>query len=383
MLRIVYFVHIRFFLHPLINMLPELAYLHSLRRLPGVGSKTLERLVGNFGSAEAAWNAPVSAYADIDRIGSAKQDAMTHAKRSIDPEREWYALDGSDIRVMQKSDQDYPSLLREIPDAPYLLYSRGTFSAWNTRSCVAIVGSRKYTQYGRQAATQLSSDLTRAGIVVVSGLAFGVDSFAHEGALAAHGDTIAILGSGIDDAHITPQTHVPLAKRIIHSGAIMSEYPPGTDATPGSFPQRNRIMVGMSLGTVVIEAAARSGSLISAQLALDYDRDVFAVPGSIFSPVSAGTNQLIRSGAKIVTSVTDILEEFPVLPTSDARSDASHPTLTPDEEKIFSSLSHEPVAVDEIIKSSHCGASAVSTALTMLEIKGLTKDIGGQHYIRM
>lgn len=364
-------------------MLSELAYLHCLRCLPGVGSKTLERLVGRFGSAESAWNAPPSAYADIDKLGSTKINAIVAAKPTIDPGREWDHLAELDIRVMEKSDDAYPALLREIPDAPYILYTRGTFSEWNERACITIVGSRRHTSYGRQVTAQLSLDLARAGVVVVSGLAFGVDSFAHEGALAAHNDTIAILGSGIDDAHISPQTHVPLAERILRSGALLSEYPPGTGATPGSFPQRDRIMVGISLGTIVIEAAERSGSLISARLALDYNREVFAVPGSIFSSVSVGTNRLIRNGAKIVTSVADILEEFPALAAAPEQRSGGRLVLTDDEEALLKMLSHEPLTVDEIIKTSHCGASVVATVLTMLEIKGLAKNIGGNHYIRI
>ncbi|MEK7549798.1 MAG: DNA-processing protein DprA, partial [Patescibacteria group bacterium] len=229
--------------------------------------------------------------------------------------------------------------------------------------------------------------LSRAGVIVVSGLAFGIDSVAHIGALDGGNDTLAVLGGGIDDKTIAPQTHLNLAKRILSQGALVSEYPMETPPTKWSFPQRNRIIAGMTLGTVVIEAAEQSGSLITARLALDYNREVFAVPGSIFSPVSTGTNQLIKNGAKIVRSVSDILEELTPYfeATFQVKSQEKHlpQNLSPEEITLLKILSHEPLHVDKIIKATTLETAVANSTLVMLEIKGIIRNTGGMNYIRI
>lgn len=366
------------------------ALLHALSLIPGIGSKTLRDLVGHFGSATAVWEADEQTLLAIKGLGPKTVAALITGRNTIDPDEEWNRITEQGIRVLAWNDESYPRLLKEIPDAPALLYMRGNYD-WREKQrekpLIAIVGSRKFTSYGEQAAYRLASDLAAAGYVVVSGLAFGIDAIAHKAALDAGAETLAVLGSGLDDSHIYPVSHLPLAKAVMNAGALISEYPPGTQANEGTFPARNRIMAGMSLGTLVIEAAERSGTLITARLALDYNREVFAVPGSIFSPASLGTNALIRAGAKIITSVQDILEEFPLpdRPLVQARSasSAKNISLSPEEKNILDILSHEPVHVDKIIKAVRLETSSVISTLALLEIRGFAKNIGGMNYIRL
>lgn len=360
-------------------------YWHSFLRTPGLGQQGLRLLAEHFGDGEAAWNADAEAYREAG-VSETLVRKMMETKRSVSPETEYGLLSEADIDIIADTDPEFPALLREIPRPPLLLYTRGTIKDWNTRRCVSIVGSRKYTNYGRQAAEHIAEGLAHAGFTVVSGLAFGIDRIAHEAALRAGGETVAVLADSLDDRSIAPQSHLALAREVTRQGSLLSEYPPVTAASPWFFPARNRFIAGISLGTVVIEAAEKSGSLITASLALDFDRDVFAVPGSIFSPASSGTNELIRNGATIVRNISDIIGEFSPVPGPLRLFEEAVPALpgnlSRDEETVFRLLSHEALAVDEIIKSSHLGASAASSAITMLELKGLAKNIGRNHYIR-
>ncbi len=356
---------------------------HLLNRLPGCGAKTLRFLVGSFGSAVAAWTADESEW---QRLGQPRLAAMAAARRTIDPESEQLSLREAAITVVSFTDPAFPALLAEIPDAPALLYVRGSFQDWNQRPLIAIVGSRKFTNYGKQVATELTRHLSHAGYVIVSGLAFGIDSIAHEAVLETGGITLAVIGSGINDRSISPQTHLNLAHEIIERGALLSELAPGTNASVGTFPARNRIMAGMCQGIVVVEAAEASGSLITARLALDYNREVFAVPGSIFSPASTGTHQLIKDGARLVTGIQDILEEF----SGNHPSHVTHPDtdltppadLSPDEIHIYTTLTHEALHIDKLTMLVRLETTRVSMALTRLELRGLVKNIGNMHYIK-
>src|SRR3989338_8213560 len=229
----------------LLTFMHPTAILYAFSLIPGIGNKTLRDLIVHFGSAEAIWEA----------------------------------------------DEKSLRLLKEIPDAPMILFTRGNYD-WADKPLIAIVGTRKFTSYGEQVAERLATDLARAGYVVVSGLAFGIDSIAHKAALEAGCETLAILGGGIDEASVPPQSHLPLARAGVNSGALISEYAPGTKPSEGTFPARDRIIAGMTLGTIIIEAPEKSGALITARLALDYNREVFAVPGSIFSRVSPGPKKL-------------------------------------------------------------------------------------------
>lgn len=360
--------------------------LYALSLIPGIGNKTLRNLLEHLGSIEAVWEADEQTLLETKGVSPKTVMTLMQGRQIIRPDQEWEKIINQGIGILAFTDDDYPRLLKEIPDAPMILFTRGDYD-WKEKPLIAIVGSRKCTDYGKQATYHLATDLAVAGYTIVSGLAFGIDSIAHKAALDAGAETLAVLAGGVDDLSIAPQTHLPLARSVMHSGALLSEYLPGTPVAVGTFPARNRIVSGMCLGTLVIEAPERSGALITARLALDYNREVFAVPGSIFSPLSFGTNHLIKSGAKIVTSVQDILEEFP-LPEKTLASPqdtlfSKNNSLTEEQEKILSSLSHEPIHVDKIVKAVRLETSSVNSLLALLEIKGLIRNVGGMHYIRI
>lgn len=371
----------------ILPIMTELKYLHALRLTPEVGNKTLKSLIEHFGSAEAVWHADAPELRKANEVGPKTADAIIASRERIHIGKAWEILEKNQIGIIPFTDRRYPTLLKEIPDAPYLLYVRGNFDWSASFSPIAIVGSRKYTSYGDQSAFRLASDLARAGYTIVSGLAFGIDAIAHKAALDAGRETLAVMGNGLDEACLYPRTNVPLAHAIERNGALVSEYPPGTRVNEGTFPARNRIIAGMSLGTVVIEADEMSGSLITARLALEYDREVFAVPGSIFSSVSRGCNQLIKQGAKIVTGVQDILEELPApvrRTTGNTESGtARHGSLSDQEEKMLSCLSHEPLHVDKVARQAKLSAAETGSLLAMMEIKGIVRNIGGMNYIKL
>jgi len=368
----------------------SLLYLHALNTLPDIGSRRLRLLLDRFnGSAEAAWNGTLGEW-QAAGISSKIIDKTYTAKAQTKPEQLWTLLEQHSIRPISEVDPDYPQALREIPDPPIILYLRGTVPGWDTLPCITVIGTRKPTPYGMQVAESLTRELVRAGVIVVSGLAFGIDALAHRHTLDADGITIAVLGNGLDSPSIAPHTHLPLAQAIIaKQGALLSEYPPLVEATPGTFPARNRIMAGLSQATLIIEAAEKSGSLITTRYALEFNRDVWAVPGSIFSPLSAGPNSLIRAGAKTITCVRDILDElrpttlFSNQYSADPRPIKPLPSdLTPDETRILATLGTNPLHIDKLAKHSTLETTQLSTALTLLEMKGLVKNVGGMNYIK-
>jgi DNA processing protein len=369
-------------------MIPDHAYLHALRLIPGFGSVLLRHALSRFGSHEATWHASAEELRTLPRCSDTLVTALLATRDRDDVASSWSRLNESDIQLVAEDDPDYPPLLREIPDRPIALYVRGNLAILTHPSPLAVVGSRKATGYGKRATESLTSSLGRVGFSIVSGLAFGIDASAHRAALLAHAPTVAILGSGVDDGHITPQTNLPLAQEIIGSGGtIISEFPPGREANVGTFPARNRIMAGMSLGVLVIEAAEKSGSLITARLALDYGRDVFAVPGSIFTESAAGCHRLIRDGARIVTAVDDILAEYPALIRSHQNATPTERTNQSDhsplEMKLLRLLESETLHIDAITARCDLPGQSVLSALTVLELAGLVKNIGGMHYIKM
>ncbi|MCH5586230.1 DNA-processing protein DprA [Shimazuella sp. AN120528] len=294
-------------------------------------------------------------------------------------------LEEKQIDTITIFDDDYPPLLRELPQAPWVLYLLGDRSLLNTK-CIAIVGTRKASIYGRKVTEQLSRELSQVNWTVVSGMAAGIDGIAHQSVLAAGGKTIAVLGTGIDE--IFPKHHQKLYHQLIRSGLVISEYPPGTPGHPGLFPQRNRIISGLSFGTVVVEAAERSGSLITAEFSMEQGREVFAVPGPIHSQGSKGTLSLIQQGAKCVQSVTDILEELP-----DWRTEAFTETkqeiavaieLTSLEQEVWEYLSDEPEHITSLMEriTDKMTISDLHSSLLSLEIKGCIAQLPGSHYIK-
>lgn len=381
------------------NSMDQTLYYHCLNLLPGMGAKSIRLAVAHFGTAESAWSASHTAWSGFGLMKDAALEKLWTKKETVVPEVEAEKLLNLKIRVLCIEDPLYPQLLREIPTPPALLYVRGDYADWNTDPCIAIVGSRKCTHYGEEVAQRLGKELATYGFTVVSGLAFGIDALSHQGALQSGGHTVAVLGSGVDDSAITPRTHLKLATELLASGgSIISEFAPGSEPTIGTFPARNRIMAGMCLGTVVVEAAEESGSLITARLTIDYNRALFSVPGSIFSPASTGTNRLLRDGARLLTSAKDVVEELepllrsyqsrtPATSTSGAEAtEASTPEisgLSTDEQTILKLLTHEPTHIDQVVEKSILESTVTTATLTLLELRGRIKNIGDMRYIRV
>ncbi len=274
-------------------------------------------------------------------------------------------------------DPDYPPLLKEIYDPPFLLYYKGEF--FNNFLHIAVVGSRNYTHYGERICLEIIPELAKNNIVIVSGMAIGIDSIAHQSALK-RGKTIAVLGSGIDAKNIYPKRNKNLFFEISEKGLVLSEFPPGTIPAPFNFPRRNRIVSGLSHGVFVVEAEKKSGSLITARLAIDQNRDIFAPMGNIFSPTQKGTNDLIKQGAKAIDCADDFLENFNIQKTSKtARKEKIK--LDKNEKIIFTHLSYEAKHIDEIIRSCPLPAQTTNATLSIMELKGLVKNIGAMKYV--
>ncbi|MDO8574721.1 MAG: DNA-processing protein DprA [bacterium] len=294
-------------------------------------------------------------------------------------------MDENGIKIIKKSSKDYPKILKEISNAPKQLYARGELPK-NHDMNFAIVGTRAASEYGKILAFKIAKELSELGFNIVSGLALGIDTQAHLGALAGNGKTIAVLGSGTDDDSIYPRENFKLAKKIIDSGgAVIGEYEPGTKAINWTFPERNRIVSGLSRGVLVVEAPEKSGALITASLALEQNREVFAIPGSIFSKNSIGANNLIKKGAKMVTSVDDILEELNLtyLKKVSLRDiSRREKKLNPEEKLIFSIIEKEPVHIDKICEIAKLPANRVLPIVSVLEIQGIIKNIGGK-FVKM
>lgn len=361
-------------------------YVNALNKIEGLGCKKLKVLMNFFSSAEEVWNASYDSLVKSG-IGESVAEKIVAQRPNINPDEAWEDLQKENVLAFTIKDEEYPALLKEIPDSPFIIYMKGDLECLKM-PLVAIVGSRKLTNYGSRVARGFAKELARNGVCIVSGLAFGVDAAAHNGALDAKGKTIAVLGNSLDAESIYPRTNFNLSEEILRSGGLLiSEFPIKTSPNNWTFPSRNRIMAGMSLGTLVVEAAEKSGSLITANLALDYNRDVYAVPGEIFSPQSEGTNSLIKSArAKLVTSSQDILQELKIeSATKYVEKVASEAvlSLTDEEKKVYSALSHEALHVDRIIKLTKLETSAIGATLAMLEIKGVVKNVGGQNYIRL
>lgn len=298
-------------------------------------------------------------------------------------DRELDLLDEKGIRVVAFDDSDYPDLLKEIDDPPCILYARGRFPD-EALPTVAVVGTRRPTPYGRKTAEALSESLASAGVVVVSGMARGCDSYAHKGALSAGGLTVAVLGTGVD--RVYPGENNKLYDSICEKGLVLSEFPPGTPPFAGNFPRRNRIISGLSLGVVVVEAPTRSGSLMTARLSLEYNREVFAVPGPVTSAKSTGTNYLIKQGAALVEDAGDVMEGLAIIsraPAAAAGQKASTGSLTPDQRLVWGTLDPvEPVHIDGITERTGLAVARVSTVLLEMELKGLVEQHPGKTFIR-
>jgi len=356
-------------------------YLNALNKIQGLGPQKFKLLLNFFGESEKIWNASLD---DLiaSRIGEKLAEKVIEAKKEINPDIEWEKLQKENIQMIIWESPNYPRLLKESANPPYIIYAKGDLSILNENSpMIAIVGSRKYTSYGAQVAQTLARDLANAGVIVVSGMALGIDSFAHRGALEAGGKTIAVLGNSLDDENIYPKHNFNLSREIAENGLLISDYPLETRAGELTFPARNRIIAGLTLGTIVVEAGETSGALITAEMAMEYNREVFAVPGPIFSEQSVGTNNLLRKGAKLVTGVKDILEELNLQKFEKSINYVPRIPTSKEEEVLLKILGSEPLHIDNISKLSKLGTAPVASALALMEIKGWAKNIGGQNYI--
>jgi len=345
-----------------------------LAHYPGFSLKKYNDIIRVFGSAKNFWDS-----GDTRLLGWQPKtiENFLNWRKIINIEKMNKILVQEYIRVIIFGEEEYPEQLSQIYDPPFALFVRGNLK--NELPNLAVVGTRKYTQYGRQVVYKIIPEIAR-NMTIVSGLAYGIDKEAHMATLQVSGHTIAVLGGGIDDKTISPRLHLGLAKKILESGgAIISEYPPNTEPTNFSFPQRNRIVAGMSLGTIVIEAPIKSGSLITAQSALDSGREVFAIPQNITSLTAEGPNYLIKNGAHPVTSSQDILEILQI--TKKGETEIKKPQAeNPVEERIINCLSEEPKHLDTIIRETELSNSTVSSTLIMMELRGIVQNLGNMNY---
>lgn len=351
----------------------------ALAHFPGFASRSLRKLREHFGDYERAWHSNHSGLLEAG-LRERTVNEFISWRNQIDPNELCAKLEKYEIRTLLRSEAEYPALLRESSDPPEVLFIRGIL---NESPSVAIVGSRKHTGYGRRCVQEIVSTLASMGLRIISGLALGIDGLAHETTLKAKGSTVAVLGSGLDDHTIYPRDNYRLAKRILESqGALVSEFPPGTPGLKHHFPMRNRIIAGLSLATVVIEAHENSGSLITAKLALEENREVLAVPGSIFQTSSNGCHRLISLGARPCLSAQSVLDALSLDRPELAAEVRKELPLNPLESRILS-LIDTPKHADELARLDQSPASQVSTALSLLELKGCVRPIGGGLWARV
>ncbi|TSC90871.1 MAG: DNA processing protein [Parcubacteria group bacterium Licking1014_17] len=354
----------------------DLLYLNAanavLDKNPGALHKIHDLYHGDW---KRAWDSRFSRY--LVKKSAVVDAAIFRARQKlVDPEKEWKKLKADKIEIITINDKKYPKLLKHIPDPPFILYIRGSLD-YCAKLCIAVVGTRTLSDYGKRTAPHIVGLLASAGCTIISGLADGIDTLAHKTALEAGGGTIAVLGTGIDDRSIFPQRNLKLAKSIIASGgALISEYAPGTNGTKYTFPQRNRIISGLSKGTLVIEAGIKSGSIITANCALDQNRDVFAVPGNIFSRTSEGTNAIIKKGAALVTHAQDILDVYDIKTKTANTIRAENET----ESLLLSVLGAEPLPLDEIVRATGLNPSEAGAALVVMELSNKVRNLGNGKY---
>ncbi|MFN0128637.1 MAG: DNA-processing protein DprA [Verrucomicrobiales bacterium] len=357
-----------------------------LNLITGIGPVRVRRLLQAFGSPEDALGANMDALVRVEGIGPEMAQRLAHWESAIDLGRELRRIDEVGAHVITQEDAGYPSTLREVFDAPIVLYIWGQLASQDDRG-IAVVGSRRATHYGVQCARRLSFQLAHSGITVLSGLALGIDTAAHEGALAAGGRTVGVLGSGLGKFW-PPENHA-LARRIANGqGAVVSEFPIDYNPDKQSFPLRNRIVAGWSQGVLCVEAPARSGSLITVNQAADYGRPIYAVPGPIDRPTSEGCNTLIQNGARLVMAAGDIIDDLGWLIPPDRpgrpESEAPAPIPPPDraERAVVEALGHDERQFDELVAATGLPAGEVSVAVMKLEMKRLIHQLPGRYYRR-
>lgn len=352
----------------------------ALQRVPGVGPATFAKLLEQFGSPQHVLQNP----SQVTGLSQAVMAGLYNPDwQQVDEDLVWLQAGGREVITLH--DARYPDLLKYIPDPPCLLYVQGDVSLLSQWQ-LAIVGSRNPSASGRNTAFDFARYLASGGLTITSGLATGIDGAAHKGALAAGGKTLAVVATGLD--RVYPAQHRQLAHDIAAQGAIVSEFPLGTTPRPELFPRRNRIISGLSLGTLIVEAALKSGSLITARMAMEQSREVFAIPGSIHNPLSRGCHQLIREGAKLVETADDIIEELGALAgvetslPADSKAAVKETERDGDYQILFEHLGFDPISVDSLIENSGLTADAVSSMLLLLELQGEVESLPGGRYVR-
>jgi DNA processing protein len=363
----------------------------ALALTPGIASRLSARLLKRFGSPDEVFRAPLTGLESCQLPASVAQAVFK--KQSFKRAEKELALTRSidRCRLLNWSEPEYPQTLLQIYDPPVLLYVRGDAGVLNQPS-ISIVGTRRPTRYGTQMAERLGREIAARGLVVVSGMARGIDAIGHQGAMAVNGRAIGVLGTGVDVCY--PKENRKLYEKVLERGAIVSEFPLGTHPAPENFPVRNRIVAGMPLGVVVIEGAQYSGSLITARLAMEFGREVFGVPGNVTQPVSFAPNQLIKQGAKLVTNGEDVIEELPT-PVRAALLQAEQPeaeqrnlllaaSLNTSEKKVYELLcTDEPRHIDGIVERSGLNSSEVLATLFDLEMKGIVRQLPGKQFSKL
>ena len=357
----------------------DLKYWVAFSRIPRIGAVRAGRLESYFGTMAAAWRASAGELRAAG-LDSATVSSVLEERGKISPEAEMEQLERAGIKAYAWVDDAYPRRLKEVDDKPPVLYVRGELMPGDEWA-VAVVGTRRATPYGRQAAEHFASDLAWHQITVVSGLARGIDAVAHKAALEAGGRTIAVLACGLDIVY--PPEHAKLAMQIAEQGALISEHPPGTQPRAELFPRRNRILSAVCLGVLVVEGDVDSGALITARIAIDQNRDVFAVPGSIYGITHRGPNKLIAEGeAKLVQTTEDILQELNLTMTTRQPELREVSPADPTEATLLRLLSSQPIHIDEVQRASGLPIAQVSGSLAMLELKGVVRQVGTMSYVR-
>ena len=364
----------------------ELEAAMRLNLVPGIGPVTHAELIRAFGSPTGVFEAAPAEMRNVPGVGQKLVEQLSRAKELIDVQPQLDLCLQNDIQIVARSDADYPKPLAEIYDPPNMLFCKGELLDAD-QIAIAIVGTRHASNYGVTVATQLATGLAMAGFTIVSGLARGIDAAAHRGALSAGGRTIAVLGGGL--LKMYPPEHATLAKEVAQSGAVLSESLPMQAPKSGSFPRRNRIVTGLSLGVIVIEAGDRSGALISARTAMEQGREVFAVPGRIDNRMSRGCHKLIRDGAKLVESIDDVLEELGPLATPakvDAATSIRHPAemkLSEQETKVLHAIGTDTTDFDSVVKTTGLPPARVLATISVLEVRRLVRRISGTSFVRV
>ena len=358
----------------------ELKYWIAFNQLTVIGPIRWQKILSYFPNLKTAWQAPIQQLIQAGLETKIAQQ-VSEKRQGITPDLELKKIEKLNIKIVTILDEAYPKALKQAYGCPPLLYYFGNLDL-NNDYCLAVVGTRKITPYGQRVTQDLVKELAGTGITIVSGLALGVDACAHQTTLDSNGKTIAVLGSGLDQ--IYPSANRQLAQKIIESGgAVISEFPLGTPPYKSNFPLRNRIISGLSLGTLITEAGIKSGALITGQFALEQNREVFAVPGNIYSLTSAGPNQLIKLGAKMVIQASDILETLNIKSAASAKQIKEIIPENETEKMLLEHLNAEPLHVDKLVQCTKLNISLVNSTLSVLEMKGIIKNLGGQTYIKL